>query len=253
MELTSSPAILCVVLPTDRPTLKEFTPVWMCYQAGSRARLYRTHSPTAIRGGILMADDSHLTQMESYDWFCRQTVQECLARHALGFCANWSKAPTAPQRQLTSALETALTQRGLSLWVTEPYADCCTSAHVLISSAISGGTLRRRLCDAIAQYGAPRVTLAIECLSQQFPLPCPTGQGVPLTAVELQRHLDLHPTLHSAEEFCARYFTLCNDTQTSLVLFDTADTIQQKLRLARDLGLSQVMVAWSEWSGALPV
>lgn len=243
------PPVLCAIAPSGLPGLQKFPmiPAFLAYQAGNGPRLYRSAPPESIRGGVLMADDSQLRQINNPTFFCQQAIRECRARGATGFCANWSHEPSEAMRTLTAALGEALAPQGLELWVPEPYGDCCSTAHVMISSALSGGTLRQRLTEAIKEYSAERVTLAIERTAADFRLPAPSGQGTPLSPEKLQS-LCAQPgvRIYNSPEFCSHYFTYASEDQLHLVLFDTGDSIRDKLLLAGELKLGHAMVAWEE-------
>lgn len=248
MEISSMPQLFCAVLPGQSLT-GQATPVWMAYRTGDGPRLFRTGSPEGIHGGILAADDAALHRLGDASFFCRQAVRECRARDAAGFWANWSQ-PVTPQRTaLLNALAHALKEAELELWVPEEYAAACPEAWVLIPSALSGGTLRLRLTGALERYGPERVTLAVEGMCHDFPLPCPDGTGQQLTAQQLaqlrERH---HPAIHFSEEFCCCSFTYAEEVSSHLVLFDTRDTILRKLRLAKALGVRRAMTAAAEFT-----
>lgn len=49
----------------------------------------------------------------------------------------------------------------------------------MISSALSGGSLRQRLEEAVERYGPQRTTLAVERVAEDFFLPPQPGRGVP--------------------------------------------------------------------------
>ena len=222
-------------------------PVWMCYLAGNGPRLWRGAPPGRIRGGVLSASDARLTQIGDPGLFCQQAVRECRARGAFGFWANWSREPTESMETFTAALDAALSEQKLALFVPEPYGGCCPSAHVLISSALCGGTLKQRLTDAVERFGRRRVVLAVERMREDFSLPAPEGRGSRLSPGALERLMQrLHPKVHYAPEFCASYFTYEQDEQTHFVLFDTAEDVKKKLRLAEQLELEYVLMAWQE-------
>ena len=50
---------------------------------------------------------------------------------------------------------------------------------MLIPSALTHGTLERRLCGALEQYGKERTALAVEWVREEFPLPA-RGRGEPM-------------------------------------------------------------------------
>ena len=124
-------------------------------------------------------------------------------------------------------LETEL-ESGPQLLLPECWRDLLPQAGVLISSAISGGSFRQRLEDAL--LAAPkRCWLLVEPASMVFPLPCPTGCGQPVSPPQA------HNGFYS-EALCCYYTHSAEDETGSFTLFDTEDTLQRKLELARDLG-----------------
>jgi hypothetical protein len=249
METSILPQFLCAVSPNQGAELNNFPvqPVWLCYRAGNGPKLYRNAPPSAIKGGLLAVSDTALEQIGSNGYFCRQAVRECQARGASGLFANWSKPPSPQMQGLTAALEEALTQQNLSLWVTEDYGSCCTGAKVLISSALSGGTLRLRLKEAAERFTPERTVLAIERICADFPLPAPDGEGTHLSPQAFQELKEaFHPTVHDSPPLCAHYFTYSKENSVHFVLFDTADSVKKKLCLAKELGLSAVFFAWDE-------
>lgn len=249
MENSFFPQLLCATAPADAERVRSFSavPAYLSYQVGDGPRLYRNGPPESIRNGVLMADDSRLRQITSSAFFCQQALRECKARGAIGFCANWSRSPDQQMLSLTAALGKALAGQGLTLWVPEAYGSCCPTSKVLISSALSGGTLRQRLADAIKQFGVQRVTLAVERMSADFPLPAREGKSTPLSQEALRELREqIRPSIHFSPEFCANYFTYSREKQVHLVLFDTGGSIRRKLLLAKELGITSVMLAWGE-------
>ena len=112
-------------------------------------------------------------------------------------------------------------------------------------TALSGGTLEGRLTQAVDQYGAEHLALDLQRLTMDFPLPCPGGQGTPLTLPQLEALAAGRPTFYS-DALCARYFTLTRQGQTHFVLFDDARTLRRKLELARQLGIRDALVMLPE-------
>lgn len=249
MENSSFPQLVCAVAPVDAARLRPFSaaPAYLSYQVGNGPKLYRNAPPESIQGGILMADDSRLRQISSFAFFCQQAVRECKARGASGFCANWGHPPTEQMQSLTAALGKALAGQGFTLWVPEAYGSCCPTAKVLISSALSGGTLRQRLMDAIEQFGSHRVIIAVERMSADFSLPAREGQSTHLSPEALQALREqTRPSVYYSSEFCANYFTYSQENQVHLVLFDTGGSIRRKLLLAKELGIPSAILAWEE-------
>ena len=235
----------------SQPLSGRFTPVWLCYQLRAGPRLWRCARPETIRGGVLAAEDGPLVGPPG-DWSvcCAQAVRECAARGARGFWANWERPPDTSMTAFTAALEESLREAGVTLYVNEPYAACTKRARVFLSSALSGGTLKGRLCAALERWGRERLVLAVERMGEDFTLPAPDGQGHPLgyaRAAELARKRGA--AVHRSEELCASYFTYTQGEQTHLVLFDTDEDVRTKLRLSQRLGVERGLLAQSELGG----
>ena len=142
-----------------------------------------------------------------------------------------------------SAVNSTLASCGRTLYVPEhcPVA----GATILLCTALSGGTLEGRLTQAVDQYGAEHLALDLQRLAMDFPLPCPGGQGTPLTRSQLAALAAGRSTFYS-DALCARYFTLTRQGQTHFVLFDDARTLRRKLDLARQLGIRDALVMLPE-------
>ncbi|MCD8334711.1 MAG: hypothetical protein LUC35_05100 [Clostridiales bacterium] len=249
MEKSAFPRLFCAVTTGEAQSLKQWPlePVWMAYRAGDGPRLYRAAPPEAISGGVLAAEDSRLRQVGGGAVFCQQAARECKARGAAGFWANWSRPAEGTMSALTAELDAALDRQGLALWVGEPYGPGCPTAQVLISSALSGGTLKGRLGEAMERLGRNRVVLAVERMAADFALPAVSSQGQPLTRRELAALQERYrPKRWYAEELCAWYFTYEQEGQVHLVLYDDGESIRRKLLLAKELGIAQALVAWAE-------
>ena len=120
-------------------------------------------------------------------------------------------------------------------------------AALLIGTGISGGSLRVLLEESVNRYGAARLALDLERVMMDFPLPCPTGCGTPLTREELlslrQKH---HSSVYFSRELMANYFTYSAERGTHFVLFDDEETLRQKVSLAQRLGIPSAFVMYPE-------
>ena len=98
------------------------------------------------------------------------------------------------------------------------------------------------------RYGAGRVALAVERAAEDFFLPSPTGQGMPLTREELQERLEERaPSVFFSSELCAHYFTyMSRQNGAHFVLFDDAGSIRKKLQTARSLGITAAVLAYPQ-------
>ena len=120
--------------------------------------------------------------------------------------------------------------------------------RILIGTALSGGSLRALLEEAVAKYGTERLALGVERIAMDFPLPCRSGYGKPLTPealAALLRRCGGAPVFFS-EALCAKYFTYRRDGETRLVLFDDDETVGRKLALAQSLGIETAFRIYTE-------
>lgn len=166
-----------------------------------------------------------------------EEVQDLLALAWKGrrAVADWEDARLEPE---LTALEKAL---GPQLLVSERWQQALPQAGVLIPAALSGGVLAQRLREA-AEAAPGRCWLRLEPVRMRFPLPCPTGCGQALSQPALEAKLKGKRTFFS-EALCCRYaYDL--DSGTAMLLYDTDETLEQKLRLARDSGFTGA-VLWS--------
>ena len=69
--------------------------------------------------------------------------------------------------------------------------------------------------------------------------PARSGQGEPLTQAALDALIREHqPAVFFSKDLFARYFTYAKNGESHFILFDDADTLRQKLRLGRQLGVA---------------
>lgn len=243
--------LYCAVTSRELPQLSSwgFSPALLAYRISPQMQLLRSCPPVELGGGLLVLSSPGL--LLSFDPFplCRQILQECRLRGAGGVMADWEEL-TPPLLQLTQCLARELPRFGLQLFVPERCAGLSDQCRVLISSALSGGTLETRLKDALGRFGPQRTALALERVQRDFALPCPDGQGRELKTEALQAFIrQRRPSIYWSEEYRARYFTYWDGAQVHFVLYDDGQTLVKKLELAKELGLRYIIVPWQEIAG----
>lgn len=223
----------------------------MAYRVGNGAHLLRSGLPAALRGGLMYLDDSGFDGSGDPAALCQEVTRECAARGFAGVICAFGQS-MALLSGAVAQLGPALSRQGRSLYVTEPYGTYTSTGRVLISTALSGGSLRQRLTEASDRYGG-RVALAVERTAEDFFLPSPNGQGRPLTREGLAAKLEeLSPSVFFSDELCARYFTYMNrQSGAHFVLFDDAASIRKKLQLAEALGVTHALLCYPEVSDLL--
>lgn len=224
------------------------TPAHMAYRVGDGPHLFRAALPTASRGGYMVIDDVGFNGLGDPTPLCHEILRECAARGFTGVICDFEAKPFQVLARAAAQLGELLEKRGWPLLVPEAYAHAAGQARVLVSSALSGGSLKQKLADAVERYGKSRVVLAVERTALDFYLPSPTGQGSPLTREELKERMEaLAPSVFFSDELCAHYFTyMSKQNGAHFVLFDDAGSIRKKLYIARSLGITAAVLAWPQ-------
>lgn len=218
------------------------------YRIGGGPHLFRANMPISVRGGLMALDCIGFDGRGEAGTFCQEVMRECSARGYDGILCDFEGRPMPLLAEIIRTLAGMTQKRGWPLYVTEAYGGYANSAKVLISSALSGGSLAQRLTEAIQRYGQDRVTLAVERVAEDFYLPSPTGQGQSLTREELRQMLDQRsPSVFFSGELCAHYFTyMSRENGAHFVLFDDAGSIRKKLQVAHSLGIHQAVLAYPQ-------
>lgn len=220
----------------------------MAYRVGPGARLLRSNISLSLRGGLMAVDASAFDGRGDPASFCQQLIRECSARGFDGAILDFEGLPYPLLGQIIHRLGGMFTRRGWPLFVTEAYADYSDQTRVIIPSALSGGSLAKRLEEAVERYGAQRTALGIQRTAEDFILPSPNGCGTSLTQEELEQRIRSRGnSVFFSDELCAHYFTyMSRQSGAHFVLFDNAASIRKKIQLARQMGLCACILAWPE-------
>ena len=218
------------------------------YRVGGGPHLFRANMPISVRGGLMALDCVGFDGRGEAGPFCQEVIRECSARGYDGILCDFEGRPLPLLAEIVQTLSGLTRKRGWPLYVPEAYGSCAQHTQVLISSALSGGSLVQRLREAASAYGPERVTLAVERVAEDFYLPSPTGQGQPLSREELAQMLEERsPSVFFSSELCAHYFTyMSRENGAHFVLFDDAGSIRKKLRVSRDLGIRQAVLSYPQ-------
>ena len=215
------------------------------YRIDSGGRLSALPLPAVPPGGLLLISGTDCPAPPQPEALARDILRECLHRQYTGVVLE----PVLP-RPAVAALSVLCRRYGRTLHLPERSgtgADAC----VVVSTALSGGTLRRRLEEVCRRFAPRPVTLDLACVRADFTLPAPYGDGRMLTAQQLASLRAQRPVFFSPE-LCARYFTYEQEGMTHLVLFDDADTLRRKIGLGTELGIAAGMLSLPEAAEALP-
>lgn len=244
---------LLLALPVGHsapPAQYGLIPAHMAYRIGKGPSLLGIRLPEGLSGGVMLLDCVGFDGMGDPLPCCSQILGECRRRNYQGIICDFDGPPTNCLSQLLSVLDQSCAREGWSLYVPEHLASHAPAARVLIPSAVTTGTLERRLRTAKERYGPARPVLAVEWLRQDMPLPA-EGKGEALTQLALDDQIRrLAPAVFFDRGLCAHYYTyMASAGHAHFVLFDTARSIRAKLTLAEQLGLPAVLMAAPEMEG----
>ena len=148
--------------------------------------------------------------------FAPEPEEELLQAEAEYVVVDWPQ-PASP----------ALAVLDSRLLLPESWAHLFPQAGLLISSAMSGGDLRQRFREAAEHR---QCWLQLQPMAVVFTLPCPDGQGSPVS--ELPKSVGFY-----SEALGCRYV----HTPQQVILFDTEETLEQKIRLAQECGFTGII------------
>lgn len=217
------------------------------YRIDSGGRLAALALPPEVRGGLLLVTGTDCAAPPQPEALARDILRQCLQRDYSGVVLE----PVLTAAAMT-ALESLCRRYVRTLYVPERCGGQMPDARVVVSTALSGGTLRRRLEEVCRRFGPRRIALDLACVRADFSLPAPYGDGTALTTRQLAALREQRPVFFSPE-LCARYFTYGQGGMTHFVLFDDADTLRRKMALAAELGIQTGFLTLPEAAEALPL
>lgn len=246
---------ILLALPAGQPVPEvqaALTCAHMAYRVGPGPRLLGIRLPDRLRGGLMYLDCAGFDGSGQPEDCASQILGECRRRGFQGILCDFEGPPSGCLGPLAAILDRCCAAEGWALHVPEAYAPFAPAARVLISSALTAGTLERRLRSAMERYGPQRVVLAVEWLREDLPLPGGSrGEPIPQAALEAQLR-QLSPAVFFDRGLCAHYYTYMNSRhQAHFVVFDTPRSLRAKLTLAQRLGLPAALLAAPEVEGHL--
>lgn len=245
---------LLLALPAGRDTQGGrygLSPAHMAYRVGNGPRLLGIRLPPDLRGGYMQLDCSGFDGAGDPTNCARQILGECRRRAFKGIVCDFEGIPTGCLGRLAELLDRNCAAQGWALYVPESFTSFAPAARVLIPSAMTSGTLERRLRTAAERYGPERTALAVEWVREDFLLPA-GGRGTPISrqALDDQVHR-LEPAVFFDRGLCAHYYTYMIQGQAHFVLFDSPRSIREKLVVANRVGVRTALLPGPEAEGAL--
>ena len=229
----------------------------MAYQIGAGFRLLRANIPPSVQGGLMVLGDSGMpasldSATASPGALAAEVVQECVSRGYRGVVLAFSHvSPTL--REVVHHLSAHLREMGAKLYLPEAYARESEWANILLSTAMSGGSLATRLDETVRAFGRARICLDIERVRMDFCLPTESGEGFRLSAEQFYALVEAYrPGGYFSRDLCAYYFTYYDHHGSHFVLYDDAASIREKIAIAQRLGIEQAMLLYPEVEDILP-
>lgn len=223
------------------------------YRIGPDGRLLRQNQLSQTRGGLMVLDDKDCGPIRDRDALCREVWRECVSRGFSGAVADFEQSVSGDRMRFLEALSQIFSRSGKRLYVPEAYGPQLPLAHILVCTALSGGILHQRLEEAARRFGSGRLALDLQRLRMDFPLPCPSGEGIPLSREALAALRDeKNPTVFYSADLCARYFTCIREGDSHFILFDDGGTIARKIQAGNALGIPTGFLLYPETEDLLP-
>ena len=199
----------------------------VAYRIGPGSALLRQSLLLQTKGGLLSVSDRQAPFIDSPEDLRDAVLRECGRRGYSGVLLDFEEAPRRDRTAFVSALAPALSSSRRALFLPEGYAG--------------------------AAPGAGRLALDVQRLRMDFRLPARSGEGEPLTGEALAALMEReNPAVFFSQDLCARYFTYNREGEAHFVLFDDADTLNQKLRLGVGMGFQAAFLMWPEVQDIAP-
>lgn len=244
--------VLLAAHPSANLSHPQAIPAHMAYRIGPGPKLLGMRLPPQLRGGVMLLDCRDHDGSGDPIPCCRQILWECRHRGYSGIVCDFEGAPAGCLGRIVHILDRNCQAQGWTLDVPPQFAPFAPGGRVLVSSVVTAGTLRRRLQEAVERHGAPRTTLAVEWVREDFPLPA-QRRGTPISLQHLEQQMGrLEPAVFYDRGLCAHYYTyMAAGGQAHFVLYDTSQSIHEKVKLAREMHLGAVLLPGPEVEGCL--
>ena len=192
---------------------------------------------SALRGGFMILGGRIRSGRAA------ETANECRRRGIGTVVCGFSPCPGLELLRFCDVLR----RRGIRCVITEQLWQEGCGAAMLLSTAISGGTLRQRMQEATSRCG--EVYLDLERTRRVFSLPSPDGTGRQISPEELEQLSREAESSFFSPDLQCKVLIVRRDADVRFVLFDDTDTLLRKAELALELGIRRgFLLMAGEWS-----
>jgi len=206
---------------------------------------------SSVKGGLMVLDTGGFKGGGPLSALIADITDECARKDFDGIVLDASANPKSPaQLSISKALAAAASPLGLKYFVPEALAHTGENAIVRVSSALSGGTLRRHIADAFEKYGSERVALELERVSMDFTLPAVQGVGKELSDEELRELMrEYNASAQFSADLVVNYFTYRDKIGAHFVLYDNAQSFRRKIKAAARAGVRYAFLFYPHVAG----
>ena len=130
----------------------------------------------------------------------------------------------------------------------------CPEGRYIVTSEISGGSLKLYLTELIEKHGGEKIALDICRMRMDFTMPSPDSIGKSISPEEFNAiYENTDAQTFYSPDLCLNYFTYTDTVgQSHFVLYDDARSILGKIFLADMLDLDCTLLNYSELIDILP-
>ncbi len=149
------------------------------------------------------------------------------------------------EKAFTKDLSPYLHQKSVNIFM--PFSkDLCRGAIPVIETELSGGSLSEHLESACGVF--PRFAVSVMRSAYDIPLPADRNEPPELSQKALRTLISSHdPDIFFSPQLMCKYFLINRDRDSvRLILFDDAETVSGKLRLAKKHGASHAFLVYRE-------
>ncbi len=224
----------------------------MAYKIGSDLTLLKRSVGMSQKGGfMLLSDDGYSGSGGSYDALCREIARENKLREYTGLICDFEGDIRPELGKFIEEFDAR--NQNTPLLIRERYSAASKRAHILVASAVTGGSYKLMLSDWIERNGKSPA-LEITPLFHDYRLPVGESPTVELGQDGLAALFEKYdPLTFFSSELSANYFTYKDfDGDIHFVLFDDARSIAAKLRIAAAMNCRYAVALFPEIRELLP-
>ena len=140
----------------------------VAFQISASGQLQAAPLPEDCRGGLMLVGGGDAPAQGEVQQVLRPILHLCAQRDFRGVVLDLEGAPTPYLGKLIPALDQALERQNRGFFLPESFANYSKRAFLYLSSALSGGSLRVRLEQALRNYGPERVVLSLHRSAEDF-------------------------------------------------------------------------------------